>query len=133
MKIIWATYTDNVDRIALSSQFINMAIKTLKLGKKISIREMTIHNAHTIIGVESTNQSITSIFNSFHMSRGNVSASTYKSEIQRMFQHKCDSKTYLKEYQCKDILFTSLATLQVILLVNPVRLFLFFAAAQVHF
>ena len=58
-----------------------MLIKTLELGKKLTVGLNTVDDADRVVGVIRHTQVMTQFFDGFHVPRCNVTSSTDKSEV----------------------------------------------------
>ena len=89
VEVIWGADAHIIDfkPWTFASEFIKVPVEALGFGKKVSIREIAVHNTDTIVSVEGSNQHITGFFNCFHVPGGDITASAYKSEIQWSILH----------------------------------------------
>jgi hypothetical protein len=61
-----------------------VTVESFGFGKEIGIREKAVHDSNSIVPVEGGYKYIPGFFNCFHVPWGDISASAYQAEIQRM-------------------------------------------------
>ena len=78
VQMVRRTYADKLDGLTASAQLVDMLVKSLKLGKELRLRKITVENADGVIRIEGDLQFAADSLDRLHVSGRDVTRSPHQ-------------------------------------------------------